>query len=242
MKFSGSGVLLDIEGTTSSISFVYDEMFPFARREMDGFLKSRWDDSELDSTRRQMAQDAGFESFAQWVESSAGSCLPRELLCHEAIRLMDGDVKATGLKQLQGLIWQSGFETGELRAHVYEDVLPALTSWQQQNLDVRIFSSGSVRAQHLFFRHTIEGDLLEFFRGHYDTTTGSKRDATSYQAIARQFGSPPSHLLFVSDVNAELDAAREAGFSTALCVRPGNSETESKQGHPVIVSLGEIQS
>lgn len=241
MIFSGNGILLDIEGTTSSISFVYDVMFPFARRELDRFLETRWEDSELEPVRQQMARDEGFDSFADWVQRAAGSISPCELLRQEAIRLMDDDVKATGLKQLQGVIWQSGFESGELRAHVYDDVRPALVSWQQQNLDVRIFSSGSVQAQRLFFAHTIEGDLLGYFRGHYDTTTGAKREPASYRTIVGQFGMDPAQLLFVSDVTEELDAARETGLSTALCVRPGNPETESDGGHPVVAGLHEIR-
>jgi len=240
MGFSANGILLDIEGTTSSISFVYDVMFPFARRELDRFLAARWDDGEVGPVRQQMARDAGFASFELWMEQSDAES-PSEFLGRESIRLMDDDVKATGLKQLQGMIWQSGFESGELRAHVYEDVRPALEQWQRQGLDVRIFSSGSVQAQRLFFGHTIEGDLLAFFRGHYDTTIGSKREAASYRAIAGHFELEPTQLLFVSDVTAELDAAREAGMATALCIRPGNPDNGPDPGHVAIAGLHDIK-
>jgi enolase-phosphatase E1 len=156
---------------------------------------------------------------------------------------MDADAKATGLKQLQGLIWRSGFESGELLAHVYDDVPPALTAWNAAGVDVRIYSSGSVEAQRLFFGHTIAGDLLLRFRGHYDTTTGPKRDAASYCKIAQQFALEPSEILFLSDVVAELDAARAAGMATGLVIRPGNAATTSSSdaAHPTIENFAQVE-
>jgi enolase-phosphatase E1 len=158
------------------------------------------------------------------------------------LRLMDADAKATGLKQLQGLIWKSGFESGELKAHVYEDVPPALESWTAAGKDVRIYSSGSVQAQRLFFGHTIAGDLLPRFRGHYDTTTGPKKEAESYRKIAAAFGLPLTAILFLSDIVTELDAAREAGLATALVVRPGNAAGQNCTGeaHAQIADFSQI--
>jgi enolase-phosphatase E1 len=156
---------------------------------------------------------------------------------------MDADLKATGLKQLQGLIWHGGFDSGELKAHIYNDVPPALIAWNTAGKDVRIYSSGSVQAQKLFFGHTVAGDLLLLFRGHYDTTIGGKKEAVSYRKIAAEFRLQPAEILFLSDIVAELDAARTAGMQTALVVRPGNAtgQTSSGESHPTIQSFAEVQ-
>ncbi len=231
-------VLLDIEGTTSSVSFVYDVMFPFARRELEHYLAGHWGQPPLLTALAHMAADAGAASLEAW-RGAGGAEAQRQRVVAEVHRLMDADAKQTGLKQLQGLIWEAGFASGELRAHVYEDVAPALRQWQSRGLDLRIYSSGSVAAQRLFFGHTIEGDLLPLFRGHYDTTIGSKRETASYQAIARDAAREPAEIVFVSDVVAELDAARAAGLQTVLCIRPGNAPAASHT-HPEIHSFAEL--
>jgi enolase-phosphatase E1 len=240
MKFSGRGILLDIEGTTSSVSFVYDVMFPFVRRELKAFVESNWGNADLAKSCNLIAVDAGFESLDHW-QSNSPSADPKTLVQDEVIRLMDGDVKATGLKHLQGLIWKSGFESGEMQAHLYDDVAPAINGWTGQNKDVRIYSSGSVQAQLLFFGHTIVGNMLDQFQGHYDTTIGGKRETPSYVAIARQFKRPPNEILFLSDVIAELMAAREAGMHTALCVRPGNATVIPNHGFEEIHSFSDVK-
>lgn len=224
IEFGGRGILLDIEGTTSSISFVYDVMFPFVRRELDRFLREKWGKPDAAAACDAIARDAGHKSLADWQRSTGveGESAGRELVAREVTRLMDGDVKATGLKQLQGLIWESGFASGELKAHVYDDVPPALKAWNAAGIDVRIYSSGSIQAQKLFFGHTIAGDLLPLLSGHYDTTTGPKKEAASYTAIAKEHGLAPPQILFLSDVAAELDAATAAGMKTGLVLRPGN--------------------
>jgi enolase-phosphatase E1 len=236
MHFSGRGILLDIEGTTSSVSFVYDVMFPYVRKHLTFEVFANWLEPEYLAAFDAIARDAGHESLDAWLKTQK---LTREnplraadVVCKEVLRLMDADVKATGLKQLQGLIWQGGFESGELKAHVYDDVPPALTAWNAAGKDVRIYSSGSVQAQKLFFGHTIAGDLLPEFRGHYDTTTGPKKEAASYQKIAADFKLPTSEVLFLSDIGAELDAARVAGLKTALVVRLGNATGQTSAGEP----------
>ena len=230
------GILLDIEGTTSSISFVYDEMFPFVRRELDRFLSEHWSREDVQAAAEQIAKDAGASSLSTWTAQSDA----RQAVSNEVIRLMDDDVKATGLKQLQGLIWDSGFRSGELQAHLYPDVSPALEHWRQAGIDVRIYSSGSVKAQKLFFGHTIVGDLLSQFNGHYDTQVGSKREAESYRQIAAEFACPASEILFVSDVPAELDAASSVGMQTRLCCRPGNAEVDASVEHVRITSFAQL--
>ena len=241
------GILLDIEGTTSSVSFVYDVMFPYVRKHLTFEVFANWLEPEYIRAFHAIAKDAGHESLDAWLKTHNltrdNPLRAAEIVCREVTRLMDGDVKATGLKELQGLIWQGGFESGELKAHVYDDVPPALAAWNAAGLDVRVYSSGSIQAQRLFFGHTIAGNLLLHFRGHYDTTTGPKKEAESYRRIAGFYGLPPAEILFLSDIVAELDAAREAGLATALVVRPGSATNQTIRGepHPAIESFGEIR-
>ncbi len=225
------GILLDIEGTTSSISFVYDVMFPFIRRELTSYLAKHRQEPSLAAACEKIAHEAGNVEMAK----------SQTLVQQEVIRLMDGDVKSTGLKHLQGLIWEEGFHSGELQAHLYDDVPPALRTWNEQQRDVRIYSSGSIQAQKLFFGHTVVGNLLPLLRGHYDTTTGPKREAASYTQIAADFNFPANQILFVSDVVAELDAAQAAGLQTVLALRPGNAEVPSNHGHRTLASFAEIE-
>ena len=145
--------------------------------------------------------------------------------------LMDRDRKSTGLKSLQGKIWEEGYRSGDLRGEVYPDVAPALERWRRQGIDIAIFSSGSIQAQRSLFR-TTAGDLSRFIRDYFDTTIGPKAAPESYTRIAAALGRSPSEVLFLSDVSAELDAARAAGMQTALCVR--NRGTAPVAMHPVI--------
>lgn len=212
------GILLDIEGTTSSIRFVTDTMFPFVRANLSSFLSEHAGNEavvKLGSDIRREAAGLG------WVDEYNED--PQLATIASVNFLMDRDDKTTGLKDLQGRIWESGFHSGELVAHVYADVPPALRAWKAKGLDLRIYSSGSVAAQKLFFGHTVAGDLLPLFSAHYDTTVGPKRDVASYQAIAKNVGIPSNAILFVSDVWAELIAAQAAGLCVALSVRPGNA-------------------
>lgn len=247
IPFSGQGILLDIEGTTSSVSFVYDVMFPYVRKHLTFEVLTNWLEPEYVASFDAIAKDAGHGSFDAWLATQQltrdNALRGSQLVCQEVIRQMDADVKATGLKQLQGLIWKSGFESGELKAHVYEDVPPALEAWNAAGKDVRIYSSGSVQAQKLFFGHTIAGDLLPSFRGHYDTMTGPKKEAESYRQIAAEFSLPPAAILFLSDIVAELDAARVAGLATALVVRPGNAtgQTSTGESHAQITDFSQIE-
>lgn len=247
MHHSGRGILLDIEGTTSSVSFVYDVMFPYVRKHLTFEVFANWLEPDYIRAFHSLAKDAGYDSLDAWLKSQGLSrdnpLRAAEVVCREVKRLMDGDVKSTGLKELQGLIWQGGFESGELLAHVYDDVPPALAAWNAVGQDVRIYSSGSIAAQQLFFGHTIAGNLLPQLRGHYDTTTGPKKEAESYRKIAAAFALPPQEILFLSDIVAELDAAREAGLATALVVRPGNAPGQTSRGaaHDTIASFAEIQ-
>jgi enolase-phosphatase E1 len=239
IRFDGRGIVVDVEGTTSALAFVHNVLFPYARRHLDAFLRDRWDAPEIAAARDLIARDAGADAFAEWCGGDPSSAGARDRLRAEVLRLMDADAKFTGLKRLQGLIWEEGYRAGLLRSHVFPDVPPALAAWSAAGLDVRVFSSGSVAAQRLFFAHTEAGDLSAAFRGHYDTTLGPKREPASYAAIAADMRLAPAEVLFLSDVAAELDAARAAGLATALVVRPGNAPS-SPGPHPVITCFDQV--
>jgi enolase-phosphatase E1 len=152
---------------------------------------------------------------------------------------MDQDRKSTPLKSLQGMIWENGYQRGELRGHVYPDVPAAFTRWKQKGKTISIFSSGSVLAQKLIFAHTEFGDLTLFITAHFDTTTGAKSDPKSYKKIAAALGVAPGEILFLSDSPAELNAARSVGMQTALSARPENPPT-GPISHRVIRSFDEV--
>jgi enolase-phosphatase E1 len=203
------GVLLDIEGTTTPVSFVYDVLFPFARRHVAEYVRG----ADLTALKQEHEED-----LAQGHNPPTWSSDPVPYIHW----LMDQDRKSTALKNIQGQIWLEGYQNGELRGEVFQDVPPALERWHRNNIDVRIFSSGSILAQRLLFSSTAAGDLTQFLNGYFDTTTGPKNDPASYTHIANGFGIAAADILFISDVTRELDAARSAGMHTLLCVRPGN--------------------
>lgn len=244
VPFSGRTLLLDIEGTTSSVSYVFDVLFPYARTRLRSFLADNWDDESVAQARRLIARDAGWPTdFGAAVPvagpAPAAATQLDDLVAHLE-QLMDADSKSTGLKELQGLIWRDGFLSGALTAHVYPDVPGALERWTAAGKRVCIFSSGSIGAQRLFMAHTVAGDLTRYFVGHYDTTIGPKRAAASYAAIAADLGDDPRQILFVSDIAAELEAAAAAGMQTALAMRPGNAPQSADYRHRVIESFDQI--
>jgi enolase-phosphatase E1 len=210
-------VLTDIEGTTTSISFVYDVLFPYAAARLDEYLD---EDGGRRSDPRPEPELAEALARLRQEQDSEGS------LADYARRLMAEDRKSTGLKLLQGVIWEEGYRSGALRGHVYPDVPGALAAWREAGLRLRVFSSGSMRAQRLLFGHSDFGDLTPCFEGFHDTTTGPKRKAASYAAIAAAFGLPAGEILYLSDVPEELDAAAAAGVRTGMLVRPGNRPAE----------------
>jgi len=229
-------MLLDVEGTTTAVSFVHGVLFPYARTALEPYLRAPAGDREVQSDLRALRAERTREADAsapRWDDADAISSA-----IAYATWLMDRDRKSTGLKSLQGRIWEGGFRAGALRAHVYPDVRPALERWRGQGRRVAIFSSGSVLAQRLLFAHTTEGDLTPMIDGYFDTTTGPKREAASYARIAAALGAPPAAVMFVSDVAAELDAARAAGLRTALCVR--EAAVPPASDHPVLRSFGEL--
>lgn len=222
-------VLTDIEGTTTPLSFVVDVLFPFAKERLEDACAST--DPRFVDAVRQLREEHATEKGDGVPGFGNGAPYARYL--------MSLDRKSTGLKALQGLIWEEGYRDGSLKGDVYPDVPDALRAWKERGIRVRIFSSGSILAQKLLFGHTPYGDLLPYFEGYHDTTTGPKREARAYAAIADAFGLPPGHILFLSDVTEELDAAREAGLQTGLFIRPGNKPAEMGS-HPVYKSFAEL--
>ena len=235
-------ILLDIEGTTTSIQFVYQTLFPYARKHMGGFLEKN---SELGAVREAVKQ-----LHREWEADAReyGDCppWPEEMLqsASESAAtycrwLIDRDRKSTPLKTLQGMIWEQGYQSDELRGHVYPDVPAAFGRWKHKGKPISIFSSGSILAQKLIFAHTDFGDLTPFLTAHFDTTTGAKKEPESYRKIAAALGNPTGAVLFLSDSVAELDAARSAGMETALSSRPENPDP-GRHDHRVIRSFEEV--
>ncbi len=226
-------ILSDIEGTTTPISFVYEVLFPYAEARLEAACERAASNPAIRSAVDQLAKEHQAEpAGACHPEFGAGSAYARWL--------MSEDRKSTGLKMLQGLIWEEGYRNGSLRAQVFPDVPTALNTWQQAGMRLRIYSSGSVLAQKLLFAHTEYGDLTGCFEGYHDTTTGPKMVAESYREIARAYALDPAAVLFLSDVVAELDAATEAGMETALLRRPGNKPVADDSSHPSYSSFDQL--
>ncbi|HBK56638.1 MAG TPA: acireductone synthase [Xanthomonadales bacterium] len=199
-------ILTDIEGTTSRIAFVKEVLFPYARRALPAFVRKH----------------GGEPSVRRWLDAAAldiGGVVDDECIVEILQQWIDSDRKHTALKALQGMIWKTGYERGEYRAHIYPDAAESLRRWHADGQRLYVYSSGSVPAQRLFFAHTEAGDLTPLFSGYFDTEIGPKRASDSYRRIAAEIGCAPADLRFLSDVVEELDAAREAGLDTVLIDR-----------------------
>ena len=224
-------ILTDIEGTTSSISFVKDVLFPYARRALPGFVKAHGDEPAV----------------RKWLDAVAaenGGVCRDEMIVEVLQGWIDQDRKHTALKALQGMIWANGYGNADFTAHVYPDAVPALRAWHADDLSLHVYSSGSVPAQRLFFGHSDAGDLTGLFSSWFDTEVGGKREAESYRRIAAAIGHPAGEILFLSDVVEELDAAREAGLDTVLVDRiedyPQPRTGDAANGHRRVESFAGI--
>lgn len=205
-------IITDIEGTTSSISFVKDVLFPYARTHIENYLQTHHHEPPI--------QDLIAE-----VIILAGKPLPLNSLIEQLQQWMDEDQKITPLKALQGLIWEEGYRRGDFTGHIYPDAIDNLKKWHANGIDLYIYSSGSVHAQKLLFAHTEHGDITPLFSDYFDTQIGNKKDMSSYYKIADQLALPTDQLLFLSDSIEELDAAKAAGFNTLCLVRDGEIPT-----------------
>jgi enolase-phosphatase E1 len=250
--------LLDVEGTVAPLSLVTEQLFPYARAHFEEFL---WrvvpETTNLkpgDNPEGTIFMDMMMLTMENRNETDpdAPRILPTEVANQQTVSmspaygiprilkyiywLMDRDRKSTALKSLQGKIWKAGFESGELRGTLFADVADAFARWSS-NARVAIYSSGSVEAQQLLFRHSIYGDLTPLIAGYFDTRTGAKATSTSYAVIAAEMAVAPDQVMFLSDVVRELDAAREAGCQTRLAVREGNAPIEDAHRHAVVESF-----
>jgi enolase-phosphatase E1 len=214
-------ILTDIEGTTTDIAFVHKVLFPYSARALPAFV----------------ATHAHNEMVGACLEDTRAA-LRQQRLPHERLEdLVAGllswiadDVKQPSLKTLQGLIWREGYLNGAFQGHVYPDVAPQLRAWRRQGLRLGVYSSGSVEAQRLLFAHSMEGDLTPLFSHYFDTGVGHKKEPESYREICLQLDMPASSILFLSDVEAELDAACEAGM---LAIQLARGDISPSVRHPV---------
>lgn len=225
-------ILTDIEGTTSSISFVKNVLFPYARKALPAFVAEHGQQPEVRRWLDAVATEIG------------GAC--QDSLVAETLQgWIDQDRKHTALKALQGLIWDEGYRRGDYAAHFYPEVAPVLKGWHASGLPLYVYSSGSVPAQKLFFGFSDAGDLSPLVSGWFDTEMGGKREADSYRRIVQAIGVPAGEILFLSDVVEELDAAREAGLQTRLIDRlddyPMPRTGQSANGHERVENFQQIQ-
>lgn len=236
-------ILLDVEGTTVPLRFVYDTLFPYARHHLRRYLAHHISDAEVRAALLLLKQEnkvderSGAPPFRDGLADSAEV----DGAVQYCLWLMDHDRKTTPLKTIQGKIWQQGFDRGELRSEIFPDVPGCFSDWRNNGIRIAIYSSGSVAAQKLVFGYTPFGNLTPLIDAFFDTRIGPKRDAKSYQKIATALNVPPPTILFISDVISELDAAAGAGMEVALAFRPGNPPISQNAHYPVVHSLTELQ-
>jgi enolase-phosphatase E1 len=220
-------IVTDIEGTTSSLSFVHQVLFPYAARRLPDFVRERGHEVQV----RRLLDGA---------RQLTGEPLSDAALVQVLLRWMAEDRKAGPLKALQGLMWEEGYRRGDFQGHVYEDAARRLREWHARDLRLYVYSSGSVHAQMLLFGHTAYGDLTPVFRGYFDTGIGAKKEPEAYAAILRELGLPGAEVLFLSDVRAELDAAAASGLRTC-CLLRGEGPPADPGPHPVAHSFDELR-
>lgn len=233
-------ILLDLEGTTTPIDFVYRTLFPYARDHVKDYLARRLSEadvqSDLKALREERTADERQNLNPPIIDDETSNTLLETAVAY-LHWLMGQDRKSTPLKSLQGKIWEEGYRSGALKSDFFADVPRALERWRQQNRRVCIYSSGSVLAQRLLFAHTALGDLTGLISGYFDTNIGAKREAESYRRIANILQLEPAEMIFVSDVTAELDAARSAEMQTLLAVRPGNTAQPRSDLYPHVTTF-----
>ncbi len=231
-----SFVLMDIEGTISDVHFVKDVLFPYSARELRNFVAQ----NRTSPMVRACLKDAG-QAKAQ---STAAPSFDDETAILQLLEWIKLDVKHPALKTIQGLIWRKGFTENVFRAHLYPDVVSQWRQWQKQGLRLGIYSSGSVDAQKLFFEYSVEGNVLAMLEAHFDLAVGSKKETSSYAQIADQLQLPARQILFLSDIEAELDAAKNSGLQTSLVARAADAaftDASRLSKHKTVHSLSDLR-
>jgi enolase-phosphatase E1 len=219
-------IVTDIEGTTSSLSFVKDVLFPYARVLLPDYVRQHQKDAQVS----QLIADTCHE---------AGIALDTEAAIVQLINWIDEDKKITPLKALQGLIWTEGYHQGAFKGHLYPDAINNLKLWHSRGIALYVYSSGSVLAQKLLFAHTEAGDLTPLFSGFFDTHIGGKKEVESYSKITAEIALPPDQILFLSDIKDELDAARAAGLQTIWLMR--DQQPDAQVEHRQVRNFDEIK-
>ena len=233
-----SAILLDIEGTTTPIDFVHKTLFPYAKGRIGDYVRENL--SEIQAEISQLASEYKKDFLNQIYGRKFDKNSP-ESIANYLKFLIEVDRKSTPLKSLQGKIWKKGYETGELKSEVFEDVPRAFEKWKSEDKLIAIYSSGSILAQKMLFKYIDQGDLTPYISEHFDTNIGHKKDPESYRRITQTKGFPRAEdLLFVSDVVKELDAAKKIGIKTILSIREGNAQITEKTSHRLIQSFDEI--
>lgn len=205
-------ILTDIEGTTSSISFVADQLFPYFRNNI----------SDLLALKDRLVVKEAFDETIRLAKSEDGEILSTDQeIIDKLYQWSLEDRKITPLKTVQGVLWDSGYRDGELQGHVYPEVAANLKNWKEQGINLGVFSSGSVPAQKLIFGYSVAGDLTPLFSHYFDTNTGGKRETATYAKISEELQIAPSDILFLSDIAEELQAAASNGFQTLQLAREG---------------------
>ncbi len=230
-------ILLDIEGTTTPIDFVHKTLFPYAKKKIGEYVAENFGDikTEIAQLKNEYKEDFSNQLYGRNFSEN----LP-ETIAEYLKFLIETDRKSTPLKTLQGKIWQRGYESGELESVMFADIPTAFEKWKSENKMIAIYSSGSILAQKLIFKYSNFGDLTNYISDYFDTNTGHKREAESYVKIAHALNHPPKRLAFVSDISAELDAAKNAGYETFLSIRKGNAPVQNQTKHRAIHSFDEI--
>jgi enolase-phosphatase E1 len=248
-------ILLDIEGTTCPVSFVASVLFPYARERLASHLETNHGDPEvqalLAATQAAFAADPNPEvqALRQGFPIPGHQPAGQEQLQPGQTNpplvaylqwLIDHDIKFPALKELQGRIWASGYACGDLVAPLFEDVAPTLHHWHRDGYQLAVYSSGSVAAQQLLYRHSKDGNLESLFSHWFDTRIGSKQAPASYSAIAAVLQLEPAEILFVSDALAEIESAHGIGMAVRFSDRQGNPGREPGPFN-AIQSLAEIE-
>jgi enolase-phosphatase E1 len=219
-------IVTDIEGTTSSLSFVKDVLFPYAREHLPGYVRQHQHEANIKQLLSDTCDEAGIE-------------LDTEGAITQLIQWIDQDKKITPLKALQGLIWKAGYEQDDFKGHLYQDAINNLKAWKANGISLYVYSSGSVLAQKLLFSHTESGDLTPLFSSFFDTNIGGKKESGSYRKIAEEIGFPSLNILFLSDIKEELDAAKAVGYQTIWLTR--DHEPDPHANYPQVSSFDSIK-